>query len=468
MTRVPTLLPLCTFVLSISCGDSTPSEQDSPDTASTGAEGDPPGDTGSEAEPEPATPTYTYWRDAKSIIDAKCANCHQPDDIAPFPLVNYDDVQAVAAVLPASLQGQTMPPWPPDSSCQDYAHSRALDPQEQQVLLTWLDEGAPEGDPSQAPTSDDEPSGPAFTPTLSIEMPEPYTPTAEPDDYRCFPVAWPESDTRFITGYQVIPGNRSIVHHVIVFNASADLADEVAQMDADDPGPGYTCFGNAGVQAQSVSSWVPGSNASALPEGTGVQIEPGSVMIIQMHYNTLSSEPASDQTRLELVLADQVERPALTLPVVNFQWITGGEPMHIPAGDPAARHSFDLSASNPFVRQQLNRLGIESDEPFLVHGAGLHMHYLGTQGLLSVLRDDGAEDCVLQIDQWDFGWQGSYTLREPLRVDPQDQLHISCTWDNSASNQPTVDGEVLPPQDVEWGEGTTDEMCLGSLYVSAE
>lgn len=468
MTRVPTVLLLCSLPLSASCSDSTPSEQDSSDAASTDTTDDPSGDTGSEAEPEPAIPTYTYWRDAKSIIDAKCAGCHQPDDIAPFPLVTYDDVEAVAAVLPASLQAQTMPPWPPAAGCQEYTHSRALDPDDQQVLLTWLDEGAPEGDPEQAPPSDSEPDQPDFVSSLSVPMPEPYTPTTEPDDYRCFPVAWPESDTRYITGYQVVPGNRSIVHHVIMFNASADLAEEVAQMDADDPGPGYTCFGGAGIQSQWVGSWVPGSDASALPEGTGIQIEPGSVMIIQMHYNTLSSEPASDQTRIELALSDEVERPAVTLPFTNVQWITGSEPMHIPAGDPEVRHAFELPADNPFLRQRLGTLGLGPDDPFLVHSAGLHMHYLGTSGMLSVRRQSGHEDCLLQIDQWDFGWQGGYSLRDPLRVNAQDQLGISCTWDNSASNQPTVDGEILPPQDVHWGEGTTDEMCLGVLYVSAE
>jgi hypothetical protein len=74
---------------------------------------------------------------------------------------------------------------------------------------------------------------------------------------------------------------------------------------------------------------------------------------------------------------------------------------------------------------------------------------------------------VLRIDEWNFDWQGGYTLREPLRVGPDDTLRISCTWDNSAENQPVVDGAVLEPQDVVWGEGTTDEMCLSVMYVTA-
>jgi hypothetical protein len=120
------------------------------------------------------------------------------------------------------------------------------------------------------------------------------------------------------------------------------------------------------------------------------------------------------------------------------------------------------------LRQILAGAEIGAGEPFIVHSAGLHMHYLGTAGSLAVARDGGGEDCMLRIDEWDFDWQGGYTLTEPLRVTPADTLRISCTWDNSAENQPVVGGAVIEPQDVQWGEGTTDEMCLGVLYVTGE
>ena len=48
-----------------------------------------------------------------------------------------------------------------------------------------------------------------------------------------------------------------------------------------------------------------------------------------------------------------------------------------------------------------------------------------------------------------------------------DRLNLSCRWDNSAANQPFVDGKQIEPTDLEWGDDTGDEMCLTGLYVTA-
>ncbi len=468
MLRAPLRLLLAGLLLPTACGDeaTAPLPADATDSGDGADSTTTDGGTDDDAAVGEPEPTFTYWRDAKAILDAKCGSCHQPDDIAPFPLQTYADVAAVAAILPSSLMAESMPPWPPGDDCRPYAHDRSLDDDALDVLLTWLDEGAPEGDPADAPPPSGEPPAAPWSPSAVVEMPEPYTPVAEPDDYRCFLVPWGETDPTYITGYQVVPGNRSVVHHVIVFNAEAEIVPELEAMDAAEPGPGYTCFGGAGVPANWVGSWVPGSDVSRLPEDTGIRIEPGSMMIVQMHYNTLSSGSAEDQTRVEFETRDQVARPGLTVPFTKLQWVTGTEPMHIPAGDPVVTHSYDLPAL--LLKQRLDNLGLGVGDSFLVHNVGLHMHYLGTAGRLSVVRDDDQEDCMLDIDRWDFGWQGGYTLRDPMRIDGGDRLRISCTWDNSADNQPVVDGDILPPQDVEWGEGTTDEMCLGVMYVTAE
>lgn len=469
MLRDPTvLLLLPTLLLPLACADGgAASTSDAEETGSTtgatadSVDGDSSGTTAATEEP-----TFTYYRDAKAVLDSKCGSCHRPGDIAPFSLQTYDEVRAVAAVLPNALLAQTMPPWSPAPGCREYEHSRELSEAEQELLLTWLDEGTPAGDPADAPAGPS--SEDTWAPALSIEMAAPYTPTIEPDEYRCFLVPWPQDEATFITGYRVIPGNRSVVHHVIMFNAEADAAQELQALDDADPAPGYECFGGAGGRANWVGAWVPGTTNDSLPEGTGIGIEPGSMMVLQMHYNTLSSEPASDQTRVEVTLSPQVEHPAVSLPFTNFQWITGNEPMTIPAGDDSVTHSVDMPATNPILRLLLQDLDLAADQGFMVYGAGLHMHYLGTSASISVAREDGDDDCVLEIDDWDFNWQGGYTLQEPLPVGASDSLRLSCTWDNSAENQHLVNGEPPEPKDVQWGEGTTDEMCLGVLYVTAQ
>lgn len=474
MLRDPApLLLLCgSLLLPLACTDAGSASTSEPGdeagtTTAAGSGTDAADSSGTTAAAE--EPTFTYYRDAKAVLDAKCGGCHQPDDIAPFALTTYDEVKAVAAALPGSITAGTMPPWPPAAGCNEYDHSRVLTADEQDLLLTWLDEGAPAGDPADEPEHPDAPAD-DFVPTMTIEMPEAYTPTVEPDDNRCFLVPWPEDGATYITGFHVVPGNRSVVHHVVLFNAPASDVEELQALDDAEPGPGYTCLGGVGVGglASWIGAWAPGSAGESVPEGTGMRIEPGSMMVLQMHYNTSSAAPAPDQTRVEVELAAEVEHPAVTVPFTNFQWPLGGEPMVIPAGDPEVTYGFELQAGNPLFRQLLADADIGTDEALVVHSAALHMHYLGTSGSLAVGRDGGGEDCMLRIDEWDFDWQGAYTLTEPLRVEPSDSLKISCTWDNSAENQPVVAGEVIEPHDVQWGEGTTDEMCLGVLYVTGE
>ncbi len=106
----------------------------------------------------------------------------------------------------------------------------------------------------------------------------------------------------------------------------------------------------------------------------------------------------------------------------------------------------------------MTRGRFRDDQPFAVHSAALHMHTLGTHARLEVLHPASETECVLDIPHWNFGWQNTFGLRQPKVVRPGDQLAIECHWDNSAPGA----------RDVNWGDGTSDEMCLGVLYITPE
>ena len=57
----------------------------------------------------------------------------------------------------------------------------------------------------------------------------------------------------------------------------------------------------------------------------------------------------------------------------------------------------------------------------------------------------------------------SYRFKEPVQTNAGDEIRITCTWDNSAGNQPIVDGQPLEPRNITWGDSTFDEMCLGGV-----
>ncbi len=428
-------------------------------------------DTSGTSDTGDAAETYTWHRDVQPIVAQKCATCHVDGDIAPFSLTTYEEAFEMAPILAPSIESGQMPPWPPAAGCSEYTDSRALSDEQREILLTWISEGAPEGDPAEAPSAPEPP--PAWEPDVLIEMPEPYTPSKAPDDYRCFLIDGPELDkTQYVTGFEVFPGQRSMVHHVIAYLVLPSAIEQFEAFDAAEEGPGYTCFGaptgagdggSAFTGVRWIGSWAPGGGHWTAPEGTGMAVQPGSKVVIQMHYNTMAGSTLSDLSSIGLELSPEVDKPAIMMPFTSFGWFGGG--MHIPAGDPSVIHSYTATRTDQLVQFLLAQIGAGPNDTVYIRDAALHMHLLGRQAQVTVEHESGDESCLLWIDDWDFGWQGSYTLEQPVALGPDDSLMLACEWDNSATNQPIVDGKPQEPVDVNWGEGTFDEMCLGILYA---
>jgi hypothetical protein len=423
----------------------------------------------------------TWFADVAPILEARCNTCHVEGGVGPYPLKTYDEAFATRAAIKASINERTMPPWQAVAGCMEYSNDISMTAAEIQTVTAWVDAGAPMGDPAAAPQA----APKELLPPLSrvdrtLALPEPYTPILSPDDYRCFIVDWPDTEPRFVTGFHVRPGNPRTAHHVIAFLASPDRVAEFEDLDDAEPGPGYTCFGGPGgesdIDTRWVGAWAPGAESGDFPAGTGIRIAPGSKIILQMHYNTLNGDGA-DLTELDFKLDDQVEREAVLMPFANPAWVLGGA-MPIRKDDPAATHTYvaDFTEFIPFLSD-----GRLSGERFRIYSAALHMHGIGERGSLTHLRGGSQEDqgCMLQIEGWDFNWQRTYRFKEPVVFQKGDGLQLSCTWDNSPENQPMAmvdtDGDgvgdtyqQLPSQRRNWGEGTTDEMCLGVLYVTQE
>ena len=405
----------------------------------------------------------TYHQQVKPIIDARCVSCHQDGGIAPFSLATYEDAATYADLSGAAVELGIMPPWHAKDGCDDYFASRALEDDEKATFLEWVATGARAGDPGDpAPALEVEQTSLSRV-DLSLTMPEGYTPApaaGSSDDYRCFIIPWPETATQHVTGFRVRPGNQAVAHHAIAFLAQPDQAAFYQQLDAAQPGPGWTCFGGTGGPAREwIGAWVPGQPGADLPPGAGIAIQPGSLVILQMHYNTLNlvgSAVTPDQTSIDLRLDEQVAKVARVLPWANPDWVMNSN-MPIPANDPDVMHAFSRDPTLfPFT-------GAERLE---IYSVGLHMHLLGTRARLSIERADGSSDCLLDNDPWDFDWQGDYQLRTPAILDRGDELRVECHWDNTAENQPLIDGERLPPGEVNWGEDSTDEMCLGIALIA--
>jgi len=387
----------------------------------------------------------TWHGQVQPLIERSCSGCHSEGSVAPFALETYDDVVTWLPLVAESVRSGTMPPWLAEPDCNSYVGDFSLTPEEQDLIVAWAEADAPEGEPSRnlSPPTLEEDALPRVDRVL--EMPVSYVPSTSSDeanDYRCFILDWQEEESTYVEGYRIVPGNTDIVHHVIVYTAPGDTAGDFAAMDAKDPEAGYPCFGGPGVipqeDAKWLGGWAPGAVARPFPDGLGLLVQPDTVLIMQVHYYD-DGAGGEDQSGIELMLADTVDEVAWVQPFANPDWLYGGE-MILPAQTREVAHGYDFA--------------FPANLQF--HTAALHMHTLGQTGRLSIAHADGTETCLLEIDRWDFNWQRAYLFEETQTIVAGDQLSLRCTWDNPTD------------RDIDWGDGTDDEMCLGVMLMSFE
>ena len=405
----------------------------------------------------------TYWADVKPILDARCAGCHVAGGIGGFALDDYAGAAEWSRPVQIVVLAESMPPWLASDDVA-YAYDWSLTSEQIATIHAWVEAGVPEGDPADEGAALPYLGSELSRADLVVQMPEPYVPTVDgSDDYRCFPLEWPQDTSSFITGFNALPGNDELVHHVAAFLIDADnlLGDEVFEQlqawDADEPDPGYSCFGGPSgptgdleLPIQQIAQWVPGSQGLDFPEGTGIRVDPGAWIVLQIHYASPSTtlDDASDQTSIELRLDDNVERTAAFAPWLDALWALGN--MEIPAGEVTSY----TAEGDPRALFELLNPALDLDEGFTIHSVMVHMHQLGDRAEVRLIRADGTEVPLLDIPNWDFDWQLSYQLETPVEVVPGDNLSLTCTFDNPTD------------EPVTWGEGTDDEMCVANLFIS--
>ncbi len=390
----------------------------------------------------------TYQRDLRPIIEASCLSCHRTNGIAGFSLASYEAVKSFGPAARLAVEQKRMPPWMPSASCNSYRGERVLSAEQIAMFGAWVDGGMLEGNAADyvPPTFEAPPTlGP---PTVELHAPTPYTPGALADDYRCFPLDHTFARETFLRASDVTPGRPEIVHHALVFLVPPEAAAGVDALDQAEPGPGYTCFGGAGVGTpRTIAAWVPGSLPAVPAPDTAIRIPPGSRLVMQVHYSSIFSQPAADQTQLKLWFDEVVPT-----------WLIDVQPL--------ANLGIDIAPGDA-ASAQTRTFRNQTREPWILAGVGPHMHLLGQRIKATAIDAQGAEKCLIDIPAWDFHWQQSYAFREgeTVTVQPGGSVKLDCTYDNSAAHQPVIGGHQSAPRRVIWGENTLDEMCLMFMIV---
>lgn len=277
-------------------------------------------------EPDDAVAMPTWKEDIEPLVRKKCLGCHTPGGLAPLDLGDFAVFNQAKASIRHAVESRRMPPFLADGCCTSYLGDRSLSPEEVQRITRFIDQGLPEGDPSRAPP--EEPTtGVLSRVDVSLAMPGEYTPQPpEPeatDDNRCFALEWPRADDGFITGLSVRPGNRKLVHHVVVAALEGEDAEDAKARDLADPLPGFDCNGGLGrfQKANPIGGAVVGND---LPRGLGSGVKQGSVILLNIHYSVARiSSPESDLTHVDFKFDTQAkEAKASRSPTPRGWWPT--------------------------------------------------------------------------------------------------------------------------------------------------
>lgn len=380
--------------------------------------------------------TPTYAEVVAPIMMKNCAQCHRDGGIGPFPLLTYEQVKPLAGLIAERTTAREMPPNNPNNCghCNTFQDAQWLTSEEIAIIAAWSEAGAPSGDLAKAPMPPAPPTG--LTEANGVwDLGVSYTPNAMvSDDYRCFLVDPNVATDQFLTGYEVIPGDSRVVHHVAVFTLQSSTAEtEAAALDAQDAGPGYTCFGGPGVNGRLTVGWAPGGGPTRFPANTGLRVPGNRKLVVQIHYN-LASGPFPDQTKIKVNLAPSVQQEA-------FMEYISVDGLSIPPGQTSFEQSSEIQVPQD--------VGVVT-----LWGVGPHMHQAGkTMKITS--HSKGQTQCLLDVGNWDFHWQSINMYAKPLTINGGDTVKITCSYDTTGRSAVTTSGE-----------GTQDEMCLGVFYIT--
>ncbi|HKR35272.1 MAG TPA: redoxin domain-containing protein [Steroidobacteraceae bacterium] len=358
---------------------------------------------------------------APMLID-NCVTCHRTGGIGPWQMANYDTIKGFAPMIREVVRTKRMPPWHADPHVGVWDGDRSLTTEEKQTLVHWIEAGAPRGNgPDPLAELHKTWSEWAFgKPDMVIEVPAFDIPASGIVDYKRYVVPNTLGRDVWVRATDIIPGERTVVHHVIVGVYDPKIADERMRMIK--------------ASSPSLGAYVPGNGPTLYPQDTGVLVRKDQAFAFQMHYTT-SGKPAHDVTRLGLYFRDSA-------PTYEFKTVALANPnIKIP----------------PNTKEHAETITQQFPRDMIIYRLTPHAHFRGHASQFTAIYPDGREELLLSVPKYDFNWQTTYTFKTPKQVPAGTKIVHTTVYDNSVQNPANPDPNRMVP----WGEQSFDEMLYG-------
>ena len=389
-----------------------------------------------------------FYADILPILQKHCQSCHRPGQIAPFPLLTYEQARPWSKSIREAVLTRRMPPWSADSHVGRFANDRSLSPREIETVRRWVEDG------SLAGSEKDAPRPVTFTAGWSIQKPDIVIdtgtdykiPAQGSIEYHYFTVHTGFRTDEWISQIEVQPGNRAAVHHIVVYSRPPGsrflsraipgqifVPSSTSASSGTQPPQGSTAVvkGISKDPYEQIGVYLPGGDPFRAGPHQGRLVRAQSDLIFEVHYVATGST-SSDRSRVGMVFS--TERPAER--IVNAAILNSS--LYIPAGAPA--HPVEAL--------------IQIEQETAVRSVTPHMHLRGRSFEVSALYPGGESTPVLSVPRYDFNWQISYEPLSPVHIPKGTILRLFGCFDNSRNNPANPNWNT----DVRWGEQTSEEM----------
>lgn len=380
-----------------------------------------------------AAKDLTWHRDIARLFEARCNTCHHDGGNAPFAFGGYADIKKRVKMIDQVVESGQMPPWFADKKVSHaFQNDRSLSVREKKALLEWIEAGAPEGSPEDAPL--------ARTwlkewsigkPDKVYAIPEPYKiPASGVIQYKYCWVKTDLPEDMWIQKMEVRCSQPQVVHHVLVF-----LEDPPKDTGKRRFGPEF----QAGLTGY-FAGLVPGEQTSIYLPGRAKKLPAGASLKFQIHYSP-NGKAVEDLVEIGFVFA---KAP----PEIEIKTSAATNTMlRIPPGKP------------DYVSKATYRFS----KPGTIYSFAPHMHVRGAAFKYEIIFPDGKTIVPLDIPKWDFNWQYRYELTDPIEVPRGTKVISTAVFDNSEKNPANPDAKKT----VHFGEQTFDEMHIGYFEWTA-
>lgn len=373
----------------------------------------------------------SYSRDVAPILAENCATCHRVGGIAPFAMDSHAMVQGWSPMIREVLMTKRMPPGQIDPHVGKFSNDYVLAVEEQQKLIHWIEAGAKnDGDIDPlAQLTWPETKWALGEPDLIVKVPPQSIPATGVLDYITVEVPIELDRDRWVRASQYIPGDRTVLHHTL-----NDLVP-----------PGATgrrsFLGGGDPNQANITAYIPGAEPAIEPPNTGGLLKAGSTLRLQLHYTTTGKETV-DASEIGVWFYPDDEIPAERM-----------------SGQCACIFPMGWTNITPYDPNFELRQSVTLKEDAYMHSFLPHMHFRGKSMRFNAHYPDGTEQELINIANYNYNWQISYKLVEPIFMPAGTRIEAIGAYDNSTQNKANPD----PSRSVPWGDQSWDEMFFGAM-----